>query len=270
MGIFDVDPYRNYAVKVVRKSNRNPLYETNLSEKKLKTYITEPYNNGDEFYIKGNKVEYNDVDELGIRQYSLPDVGVFDSAKELFDKGIPVEREFLLPKKKKMTLKETRPPDEKLDKNPGATLVLERLSSRFEAASRQLLIRHNNKPTINIEDEYDVQDLFHALLRLFFDDIRKEVVTPRYAGGASRVDFGLDKERILVETKMTRSNLKEKELGDELIIDIERYRQNTHYKILFCFIYDPEKHLRNPAELERDLSKTHQNLDVIVKVFPKA
>ena len=40
-----------------------------------------------------------------------------------------------------------------------------------------------------MEDEYDVQDLFHALLTIYFEDIRKEEWSPSYAGGASRMDF---------------------------------------------------------------------------------
>jgi DNA-binding sugar fermentation-stimulating protein len=58
-----------------------------------------------------------------------------------------------------------------------------------------------NRNTIEIEDEYDVQDLFHALLKLYFDDIRPEEYTPSYGGSASRVDFLLKDEQIIIEIK---------------------------------------------------------------------
>ena len=60
--------------------------------------------------------------------------------------------------------------------------------TRFHKVARQLRTRHSNRVTIEVNDEYDVQDLLHAVLLLFFDDVRKEEWTPSYAGGASRQD----------------------------------------------------------------------------------
>jgi hypothetical protein len=70
-----------------------------------------------------------------------------------------------------------------------------------------------------------VQDLLHAILKLHFDDVRPEEVTPSYAGRASRVDFYLPRERIVVEAKMTRANLGQKEVANQLLIDVARYAQ---------------------------------------------
>ncbi len=63
------------------------------------------------------------------------------------------------------------------------------LSERFHLVARQMRDRHNERETLDIEDEYDVQDLFHSMLTIFFDDIRNEEWTPSYAGSCSRVDF---------------------------------------------------------------------------------
>ena len=68
-------------------------------------------------------------------------------------------------------------------------IVLEELLKQFHAVSKQLRRRYNNRPTLDIEDEYDVQDLLHSLLRIFFKDIRAEEWTPSYAGSSSRMDF---------------------------------------------------------------------------------
>lgn len=43
---------------------------------------------------------------------------------------------------------------------------------RFHRTARQILERHADRDTLKIKDEYDVQDLVHALLLLFFDDVR--------------------------------------------------------------------------------------------------
>ena len=50
----------------------------------------------------------------------------------------------------------------------------ERLCDRFHIVAKQLTRRSEGRSTIVISDEYDVQDLMHALLRLFFDDVRPE------------------------------------------------------------------------------------------------
>ena len=41
--------------------------------------------------------------------------------------------------------------------------------------ARQLRERHDNRATLETEDEYDVQDLVHALLRWDFNDTPKGV-----------------------------------------------------------------------------------------------
>lgn len=66
---------------------------------------------------------------------------------------------------------------------------LERLCSRSHIISRQLRDRHDNRPTLDIGDEYNVQNLMHALLRINFEDIRPEEWTPSYAGVSSRMVF---------------------------------------------------------------------------------
>ena len=69
---------------------------------------------------------------------------------------------------------------------------VEMLCSNFHLIAKQLTNRHNNRETIEIRDEYDVQDLLHAILRIFFEDIRPEESTPSYAGKSSRMDFLLN------------------------------------------------------------------------------
>ena len=109
----------------------------------------------------------------------------------------------------------------------------------------------------------------HALLKLEFDDIRAEDYTPTYAGGASRLDFRLPAERCAIEVKMTRDTLKEKKLGEELIIDIARYAAAPEVKTLYCFIYDPGDHIVNPDGLKADLEKLGVGLTVKVSVVPR-
>lgn len=152
----------------------------------------------------------------------------------------------------------------------GATPIanLEILFGRFQTVARQLRARHDDRTTLEVSDEYDVQDLLHALLRIFFNDVRTEPWTPDYAGGASRMDFILQEHGIVIEVKKTRPNLRAKPLTDQLLVDIMRYKVYPGVKLLVCFVYDPDNFLPNPAGIERDLSKKVDQLDVKCFIRP--
>jgi hypothetical protein len=139
--------------------------------------------------------------------------------------------------------------------DPSPLELVATICERFQLVVRQLRERHAKRVTLEIHDEYDVQDLMHALLRLHFDDVREEEWTPSYAGGAARMDFLLKEEEIVIEAKMTRSKRGTKEIADELIIDAARYKEHKDCKTLVCFVYDPDGVIKNPRGLERDLAK---------------
>jgi hypothetical protein len=121
---------------------------------------------------------------------------------------------------------------------------------------------------LHIKDEYDTQDLLHALLHLHFDDIRAEEWTPSYAGGCSRVDFLLKTEGVIIEVKKTRSTLTARNIGAELIVDCQRYRAHPDCKKLLCFVYDPEGWISSPRGLENDLKRKDDDFEVKVLVMP--
>lgn len=145
---------------------------------------------------------------------------------------------------------------------------IEKICLRFHPAAKQLRNRHDNRETLSIEDEYDVQNLLHALLTLHFDDIRPEEWTPSYAGSSSRMDFLLKQEKIVIEVKKTRKGLGAKEIGEQLLIDIQKYKQHPDCSMLFCFVYDPEAKIANPRGIENDLNKTYDELPVKVLITP--
>lgn len=157
-----------------------------------------------------------------------------------------------------------------LDNSPEQSplLLIEQICSRFHLVVRQLRSRHNGRPTLDIQDEYDVQDLMHSLLHLHFDDIRPEEYTPSYAGKASRMDFLLKREGIVIELKMTRAGLGAKELSTQLIEDIERYKTHPDCQALVCFVYDPSGHIPNPRGIESDLKRDDAPFPVRVLIRP--
>lgn len=144
-----------------------------------------------------------------------------------------------------------------------------KICNTFHGVARQLRARHKNRDTLKVTDEYDVQDLFHALLKIFFEDIRPEEWTPSYAGGSSRVDFLLRRERIVIEIKKTRESLGAKEIGNQLLIDIARYQCHPDCKNLICFVYDPEGIIANPKGLEDDLNQlSNDKINIVTLIRP--
>ena len=163
---------------------------------------------------------------------------------------------------------------EKLPKNVSkplklsSFLLVNQICSRFHLVAKKLRSRYSNRDTLVVKDEYDTQDLLHSLLHIFFDDIRPEEYIPSYAGSNSRVDFLLKKEKIVIEVKKTRKGLGTKQVGDQLLIDIQRYRSHPDCKTLICFVYDPEGLISNPKGLETDLNKKEKDFEVKVLIIP--
>jgi hypothetical protein len=194
-------------------------------------------------------------------QYSL------QSATRYYNNGIDDLRE-ALEGEIRQSFPALQPPKKASLPTPDTSLqMLVSVLRRFHRTAHQLTLRHENRQALIIEDEYDVQDLLHALLKALFDDVRPEDPIPTHAGKASRVDFFLKEEKIMIEVKMTRDGLRDAQVGEQLIIDIERYQARSDCQTLVCFVYDPGRYLKNPKALEDDLSRKHDCLMVKVIVY---
>ncbi|MEP7151015.1 MAG: hypothetical protein ABI856_04850, partial [Nitrospira sp.] len=151
----------------------------------------------------------------------------------------------------------------------GTLDMLRRICARFHLVARQLRLRKEYRPTIEITDEYDLQDLFYALLRLQFDEVGTEELAPGYANGARRTSYLLDWDRIVVVVKQTRSGLSTKDLSEQVKSDAAHYSIRPNGITLLCFIYDPEGRVGNPRGLEADLTSVSDTYMVEVIVAPK-
>jgi hypothetical protein len=147
--------------------------------------------------------------------------------------------------------------------------LVKTLCCRFHSVARQLRLRGEYRATISVEDEIDVQDLLHALLRIQFDDIGADEWTPSYSGGAPRTTFLLNDNRLAVIVKRTRPGLNAKDLTDQLRIDTERYRSHDRCTTLLCFMYDPDGRIGNPRGLEASLTSVNDSFVIDVLVAPK-
>lgn len=147
--------------------------------------------------------------------------------------------------------------------------ISKKLCQRFHAVARQLRLRGEYRQTLNVEDEHDVQDLLHALLRQHFDDIGTDEWTPAYADGSARTTFLLDHDRLAIIVKKTRTGLSRKDLADQVRTDVERYRARGRCTQMLCFVYDPEGRIGNPRGLESELTTISDDFTVDVIVAPK-
>lgn len=78
------------------------------------------------------------------------------------------------------------------------------------------------------------------------------------------MDFLLKNERVVIEVKKTREGLGDKELGEQLIIDIDKYKKHPDCEKLVCFVYDPEERIHNPVGIMNDLNKQHDGFAMVI------
>jgi hypothetical protein len=146
--------------------------------------------------------------------------------------------------------------------------LLDILIKGLRRAMYPLTHRRKGAQPISFSNEYDVQDLLHALLRPWVADIRPEEFTPSYAGSSTRMDFLLPAHRIVIELKFVRDRNHARKIGDELIVDIDHYQQHPGCSRLWCVVFDHDHLLTNAQGLKTDLEgqRTTKNGSVYVRV----
>ncbi len=143
----------------------------------------------------------------------------------------------------------------------------------FDTSAKILSERRQNKIPFKIEDEYDMQDLLHCILKSQLPDIIKESHTIEIAKGEKRIDLVIPSARIVIELKIIFEKRKTLEIVDQLKIDIESYHSHPHCGTLIGFIYNPQKAIEDPEKIINDLSGTRTKGDhvfeVIIEIYPK-
>jgi hypothetical protein len=227
-----------------RAWHHETIFQLELFDKSFENEVTQMKNN--------NQLDYNIT-------YIQNIVSALTSAREILKYKIQNE-EGQTANEKFNVENNVQPNEKKLDE-------LLNIIERFPRVVYQLSKRYTKGPSFEIKNEYDVQDLLHALLEIHFSDIRREDPVPSYAGSSSRVDFLLKNEKIVIEVKKTRSTLNDK-VGDELIIDIEKYAIHPDCKTLVFFIYDPTQEIKNENQIINDLEMKHRdNISIKVKII---
>lgn len=147
--------------------------------------------------------------------------------------------------------------------------IVVRALDRFHRFAKDLEDRPRGADGITVHNEYDVQYLLNALLRLEFDNVKTEEPAPTMASGATRLDFLLPDHDLVLEIKMTRDSMSPRSLADELILDIGRYRAHPGCSEIIFFVYDPRGLMKNPVALQNELTEIAGNLPVTLFVSPR-
>lgn len=129
---------------------------------------------------------------------------------------------------------------------------------RFSASAAVLANRQRERTPLTVEDEYDLQDVFHALSIPVVPDIVREDPVPKIAGKSSRLDFTSKALRLGIELKYVRNGSHAKEVREELLVDEATYQVHPYIDTVIGFVHDPGGHipLAERAAFEADLSVT--------------
>jgi hypothetical protein len=150
-----------------------------------------------------------------------------------------------------------------------ALAVLHEIAASLPTSIKSLTDRGALTP-FAVESERDLQDVLLLILRSIFQDTRREDWTPSAAGNAKRIDIVIPSARLLVETKFVRDRRHAKRIADELRVDIESYHHHPACGTFFGFVWDPQRFMDDPAQLEQDLSaprtKGDASFDVVLRV----
>jgi len=140
------------------------------------------------------------------------------------------------------------------------------LCRRLPLAAKPMLNRRKGKTPFEITDEYDAQDLLHALVRGYFRYAVVEEPIGRKAGAHStRADLAIEDLGVLIEVKFVHGPKDQNRIVEEFAEDIVFYSQWPH---LQTFIYlvvnaadlsDPEAldKLEGPTEIGGKRYQTH-------------
>lgn len=132
--------------------------------------------------------------------------------------------------------------------------LAERVCTRVGKAARALTSRRTGKLAFTVVDEYDVQDLLHALLRVYFKYSVKENPVPKTAAAASsRADLSIEELGLIVEAKFVRKPQDQRRIEKDLAEDLIFYTAWEPLKYLFFVVYNSSD-LEN-AELLDKFSK---------------
>lgn len=136
--------------------------------------------------------------------------------------------------------------------------LVERICQRLPQAARILGARtRQGKPNFELRDEYDVQDLLHAVLRAYLKYSVREDPLPKVASAKSgKADISIEELGVIIEIKFVRRPEDQRRVFEEYSQDLLLYARWPHLKNLIYLIYNSGD-LLDPEAFEK-LSGEHE------------
>ena len=147
--------------------------------------------------------------------------------------------------------------------------TIRKICGRFHSVVRQLRLRREYRPTIDVEDERDVQDLMFTLLRYELEEVSTHEWVPPYQAPTPSVAMALPRHHLVMLAKKTRSGHGAREIAQELIVDGQEFSPANGHQSIACFVYDPDGRIGNPRSLEAELTKVSDAQVIEVIIYPK-
>jgi hypothetical protein len=110
------------------------------------------------------------------------------------------------------------------------------LARRFHESVISLRKHPHNGTIVAINDEWDCQYLFRAILAAYIPDVRDEEWNPSVAGSSARCEFFLKPLRTMVELKYVRKATDAKKIKSELATDLLDYGKNAQVDHVICLV----------------------------------
>lgn len=93
---------------------------------------------------------------------------------------------------------------------------------------------------LEINSEFDVQDLLYFSLKPLFSDLVYEQPTEKGSAGYSVGDFSIPSLKLILEAKFVGEKAHVKARADEIHEDIWKYATQTDCESIVFFVYDPK------------------------------
>jgi len=117
--------------------------------------------------------------------------------------------------------------------------------------------RYDHRAPFPVDDEYDMQDLLHALLIPIVPDCVREDPASKVAGKSSKLDFTSKRYRLGIEAKFVRDAKHAPKVREELLIDEATYHTHPFVDTVIAFVFDPRKAMPPAGDHAFEADLTH-------------
>lgn len=250
------EKYWHVAIRMDGKKGK-PFIANDLTFQELKRSVIDPWNAERPFSVSGVIVRSPDsVSEIRIVQTQQPMQRYADEhdararARNIVDMATN-RRELVFSKGVEHTFELLFSGDDKAAPEPDAAMV-ERICARLPQTARVLANRsRKGRAPFDINDEYDVQDLLHSILRAYLKYSVQEDPLPKIAGAkSSRADISIEELGVLIEIKYARGPEDQKRIFEEYSQDLVLYAGWPSLRTLIYLIYNSAD-LKDPEAFDK-------------------